>query len=124
MLRFICISFIFVGCIIQTHLLSCTDISESDLNKYKLYCSGSVTLENLSETIARLNAAKLRVEENLITLRLRQFSERLDWLDLRLSDEENYISFLKDQISARNALAYDLDILIRIRHGVFSFIVD
>lgn len=97
MLRFICISFIFVGCIIQTHLLSCIDISESDLNKYKLYCSGSVTLENLSETIARLNAAKLRVEENLITLRLRQFSERLDWLDLRLSDEENYISFLKDQ---------------------------
>lgn len=89
-----------------------------------LYCSGSVTLENLSETIARLNAAKLRVEENLITLRLRQFSERLDWLDLRLSDEENYISFLKDQISARNALAYDLDILIRIRHVVFSFIVD
>ncbi len=122
MLKFICISFIFVGCITQPHLLSCTDISESELNKYKMYCSGSITLEKLSEIITRLNAAKMRVKENLITLGLRQFSARLDWLDLRLSDEENYISFLEDQVSAYYALTDDLDILMRIRHGVFSFI--
>lgn len=87
-----------------------------------MYCSGSITLEKLSEIITRLNAAKMRVKENLITLGLRQFSARLDWLDLRLSDEENYISFLEDQVSAYYALTDDLDILMRIRHGVFSFI--
>jgi hypothetical protein len=124
MLKFICISFIFVGCITQPYLLSCTDISEFELNKYNMYCSGRVTLENLNETITRLNAAKMRVDENLRALCSRQFSERLDWLDLRLSDKKNYTSFLEDQISARNALTGDLNILIRIRCIIFPFFQD